>query len=257
MPSPLKFPRFSQLRAPGYANGFYAVKVTDGRLNDLEDISAAVATTWPPGSADFPPATPSAYDDEFDGLSSVTWSNTPVAPASWDINSTRDHHAYLRAAGTGVEYVGKLQPIPASYPFTITTKVTGNTARAGFQRGGGIAIGPASPTGASAMLYYGSFHDSGLALRSYTNRILGTFTGGFTSAGATAQLGAHWGPHYHRVIANSATSFTYEASVDGFAWIRIETALNPGFTPGVMGIVGDEEAAAGGVDSYFDFFRVT
>lgn len=202
---------------------------------------------------DSPPGSPNAKDDEFDGSSSVTWTTTPTAPNAWDINSTRAGFAYLKASGTGGVYVGKYQAVPASYPYTITAKVT-STARANNHRGGGIILAPASPTGASALYYFGSLYSS-VAPR-YAARILGTFNGGFTSASG-AVLSGSWTPIYIRVIVNSATSVTCQASADGVSWFTSEAAFNPGFTPAFMGLAANEESALGGVESWFDWWRIT
>jgi hypothetical protein len=59
------------------------------------------------------------------------------------------------------------------------------------------------------------------------------------------------------MVVTSATNVSCYGSADGRAWFAIETGLNPGFTPGVMGVCANEEGTAGPVEAYFDFFRVT
>lgn len=202
-------------------------------------------------AVDTKPGSPNAKDDEFDGTSSVTWTNTPTAPNAWDINTTRAGHAYLKASGSGAALVGKYQAVP-SFPFTITAKLSSTTGRAGFHRGGGIFIAAASPTGSSNAVYVGAQNDS---QRVY-NRITETLGGSFVSQSAKTYYG-HWGPVYLRLVVTSATSVTPYMSHDGWSWLQIEAAFNPGFTPGVMGLCANEESAGGGVEAQFDFFRIT
>lgn len=215
-------------------------------------------SSYPPGSADIPPASPNARDDEFDGTSTVTWTTTPVAPTATDRGVTRPGHLRIQQA-TEVGYVGRHQPVPTAYPYTITAKVAGTTQRANFNRGGGIILGPAAPTQTSPLVYVGpvfnnSTSSGGLAYGHIAERILTKFDGTFTSQTAPWPAGA--GPYYLRVRVNSATSVDTFLSTDGWAWVPWETGFNPGFTPGVMGLaIG--AITTGGHEAFFDFFRVS
>jgi hypothetical protein len=209
------------------------------------------SSSWPPGSADKPPTTANAKDDEFDGTSGVTWTATPTAPNAWNINSNREHHAYIKASGSGSAYVGRYQAVPGSYPYTITSKVS-TTARGNFQRGGGIILAPAAPTGTSNIVYVGSLYNNGRVVE----RIIAQFGGTFVSQTA-ALLAGYWGPVYVKLTVNSATSMSSWASTDGFAWLPIEAAVNPGFTPAYMGLALNDETLGAGCEGWFDFFRVT
>jgi len=204
------------------------------------------------GNADAHPVTANSHDDEFDGSSTVTWSATPTAANASNINTTRPGHLYLKASGSGAAYVGKVRAVPGSTPFTITAVLKGFTARANYHRGGGIILGPASPTGSSNLLYCGAAFNASIGVQ----RIVAQFGGTFGSQ-TSALLPNHWGPTYLKVVVNSSTSVDTFASVDGWAWLPIETAFNPGFTPGVMGLACNEENSGGGQESYFDWFRVT
>jgi hypothetical protein len=208
-------------------------------------------TGYPPGSADIPPVSPNAKDDEFDGTSTVTWTSTPTAPNAWDINTTRAHHAYLKASGSGAALVGKYQAVPASYPYTITAKVT-STGRSNYHRTGGIFVAAASPTGSSNAVYLGGEFSTSMQ----SGRILQTLGGTYTSQ-TIGYLINHFAPLYMKMKVNSATSIDMWVSVDGYSWMRVETAYNPGFTPGVMGMICNEESAGGGVEAFYDFFRIT
>lgn len=202
-----------------------------------------------------PPTTPGAYDDEFDGLSGVTWTATPTAANTFDINTTARHHAYIKASGSGAALVGKHQPVPGAYPYTITAKVS-STARANYHRGGGIFVAPASPTGTSNIAYLGVLYHTSYGNRS-VQRVLQSFAGSSVSNTSQGNANTDWGPMYLKMVVNSATSIDTYVSRDGMAWFPVESGFNPGFTPGVMGICCNEESAGGGVEAYFDFFRVT
>lgn len=218
------------------------------------DLNAAILGLV--NQADYLPASPSAYDDEFDGSSGVSWTTTPTAPNAYDVNSTAPGCAYVRASGSSAAMVGKYQAIPGSYPFTITARVS-STARANYHRGGGIFIAPATPTGSSNLLYLGHLFHTTYGTRN-VQRTIQSFAGSAVSnTGQTLLANNCWGPLYLRLVANSATSVTSQASLDGKAWFTVESAANPGFTPGVMGFSCNEEGSAVGVEAFFDFFRVT
>lgn len=209
---------------------------------------------------DPPPNAPNAKDDEFDGSSSVTWTSTPTAPNAFDINSTEPGFMYLKASGSGAAIVGKYQAVPGSYPYTITTKVF-STGRASFHKAGGIFLVGATPTGASTALIV--THAARSGAQAGVQRVLITLGGTFGSEAPTApgmlpetQGPAH-GARYLRVVVNAANNVDTYASADGKAWHLVEAAANPGFTPAFMGLGCNEESAGGGVEAYFDFFRVT
>lgn len=212
---------------------------------------------YPAGSADRPPTSANAKDDEFDGTSSVSWSSTPTAPAAWDINTSRPHHAYLKASGTAAAYVGKLQATPGSYPYTVTAKLSSATIRARYQRAC-LILSPASPTGTTSFCGVISMWNpdqAGSAGGFSASRQTAQFGGTFGSIAGATFLGA--GALYMRLVVNSATSVDFYASTDGWSWVPLQTGLNPGFTPALMGLAVNDESANSGVEAYFDFFRVT
>lgn len=234
---------------------------SSGTVTTVEGGGSGGGSTYPPGSADIHPTTPNAKDDEFDGTSTVTWSATPTAANAFDINTTRADHAYIKASGSGSAYVGKVQPVPGSFPFTITAKVKSSTGRANNHRLGGIVLGPASPTGTSTMIYLGQTWDTTNhgAPGTGVNRMQVQFGGTFGTVAAARPLIGHHSELYLRMTVTSATSISTWTSTDGYAWTPVESAFSPSpaFTPGVMGIVCSEEGSAVGVESYFEWFRVT
>lgn len=227
------------------------VTASSGTGEVIVTIPGGSGSSYPPGSADKPPASPNGKDDEFDGTSSVTWTSSPTAPNAFDINTSRESHMYLKASGSGAAYVGKYQAVPGSYPYTITTKVS-TTARGNFQRGGGIILAPTTPTGTSNIVYVGSLYNNARVVE----RIIAQFGGAFVSQ-TSAILSGYWGPVYLKLTVNSATSMSSWGSTDGYNWIPIETAVNPGFTPAYMGLALNDETLAAGCEAWSDFFRIT
>lgn len=220
--------------------------------------SGGGGSSWPPGSADKPPTSPNAKDDEFDGSTSVTWTDTPTAAALWNVDGDRSHHLHLQAASAQAgNTVGKYQSAPGSYPYTFAAKLAGHDLRAnyGFV---GLLLAPAAPTSTSLMVYFGPQYNSGssgLSVRRGSNNFAGT--GSFSETVAPAFWTNMILPIYLRMIVSSATSVALQMSADGWAWVPVQTGFNPGFTPGVMGLVANYNSGGNTVDSYFDFFRVT
>jgi hypothetical protein len=199
-----------------------------------------------------PPTSPNAKDDEFDGTSSVTWSNTPTAAATASHNSKSPGRLFLNVASGVGAFGGRVQAVPGGYPYTITTRIAHATIFGNYQKAG-IILGPSSPTGSSGMLM-GGLQFAGIP---QCNRWLGNFNGTFTS-GATFVDYIGQSPIYFRATVASATSVTTYVSNDGVTWVTIESAFNPGFTPGVMGLgISDDTGSSRGCAASFDFFRVT
>jgi hypothetical protein len=151
--------------------------------------------------------------------------------------------------GSGTNFVGKVQAVPAGYPFTITTRVR-FAALGGQYPFAAILVGPASPTGSSVT------HGLILVLIAGVptlQRLTGTFAGGSQSASTPITL--IMPPLYLRLVLASASSMTSQYSYDGLNWITHESGFTTSITPGVMGLVVSANGA-GGCTAAFDFFRV-
>lgn len=199
------------------------------------------------------PASPSAFDDEFDGTSGVTWTSTPTAPSTYDVNTTVDNCGYVRSNGNTSKFIGKYHAIPGAYPFTITAKVfafpKGNT-----NLGLGLFISETPVVAGSPIMFVGPIQSGGSRIiqrLSYNDFDTTSFV-----SSATSPTSGYVGPLYIRIIAASATSFTLQTSVNGQLWQTVVSAFNPGFTPGVMGFALSENGSAD-YDGAIEFFRVT
>lgn len=229
-----------------------------GTVTTIEGGGTGGGSSYPLGSPDAPPAVPNAKDDEFDGTSSVSWTSTPTAPNAFDIDTTSRGCMYVKASGSGAAPVGKYQAVP-SFPFTITTKVF-STGRLSFHKAGGILLIPATPTGASSavLLSHTARSAANAGIQRTAITLGGTFASESTNPGPLAVVkGEAMGARYLRMKVNSATSIDCYCSADGRAWLPVETGFNPGFTPAFMGLGCSEENSGGGVEAYFEFFRVT
>lgn len=196
-----------------------------------------------------PPSSPNAKDDEFDGTSSVTWSNTPTAATTATIDTTVAGALYVQHL-SGTTMGGKVQAVPASYPFTITTRVRFATLQSNFQLAE-ILVAPASPTTTSV--------SHGLAVVAISGvftlqRLTSTLSLGSQTASTGVQVPAP--PLYLRLVFASAASMTSQYSMDGLTWITHESGFTTAITPGVMGLICTGNGA-GGMTAAFDFFRVT
>lgn len=221
--------------------------------------ASAVAWVHAPTAADFevshlhepaPPSSPSAYDDEFDGWSTVTWSDTPTAATTKDTNSFVSGCLHLKGVGTNNNLIGVVQAPPGSFPYTITFQLASRGAPVNYHRNGGIILSNGLTSG-SSVWYVGQVWD-GLQKWWVGNQ---SYAGAFyTSPGSHAGRGD---AKYGRVTVASASSATAYYSDDGYVWVELVT-FNPGFTPTHMGLACSQDTTNSiNTEATFGFFRVT
>lgn len=213
--------------------------------------SGGSGTTWSADSPDKPPATRSTYDDEFDGSTAPTWTAFG-SPAVDVVHTNRPGHLHLRSAGTGSMLVGRVQAAPTTFPFTVKAKLASSTFRQNFQRGGGLCFFPAGAISlTSTPRYWGVVYDSGYKTSLITYADLDSFSSQVIGIPPSAPRG----PFYFRAVFASATSVTCAWSEDGWAWYELAAQTLP-WDIGQIGLACSEEAT-GGLDAYFDWFRVS
>lgn len=201
-----------------------------------------------PYPLDIPPGTPNAKDDEFDGTSSVIWTPTPSAATATNINPLLAPSILeIVQSGSG-NFQGLMQAVPGSYPYTITACLAYTDMLGANDRGGMLFIAPAAPTLTSQAIVIGRAAQVGFAGAFQLN---GTFTN------VVNPQVASYNRLYVRIRVNSATSVDSWFNEDGSGWIPRHVAVNPGFTPGVMGMAASRGSGTMGSRAMWDWFRVT
>lgn len=200
-----------------------------GGLSDYVSGAAGSGQIIIPGIAGSPdqvPASPSTYDDEFDG-SLAAW----TVLGSLDVSNVSDFasHWHVRKATVGLQIHGIYKAAP-SLPYAVVAKISDYTAiRAGNYTEYGLALGDATPT-AWCSFSFSTFNNS-LQRDTWTNNT----TRASTANGSTGDLQSL--PPYLMVVVNSATSVDCYWSQLGLTWKKVFAGVNPGFTPVQIAVV--------------------
>lgn len=221
---------------------------------DKSEFTITTASQQEPHTASqqepHPPASPSAYDDEFDGSSTVSWLDTPTAATTKDIDSFSPGCLHLEGVGTGNNMIGVVQTAPGSFPYTITTRIVGRGAPVNYHRHGGIILCNGITSG-SVIWYVGQVWEGAELHRAFSQTLGGSWIGG--APGWTGRESAK----FERVTVTSASSATAYFSDDGYVWVAYNT-FNPGFTPTHIGLgCSQENSGSIPAEATFGFFRVT
>lgn len=219
--------------------------------SDWATVGGGSSSGYPDGSPDKPPTVPNAKDDEFSAAGLTGWT-TFGSPTTVDVDTTVEDHLYIKPTiASGDSAQGVYKTVPASYPYTLTTKLADGNLNANFNRAG-LFIGDASP-GKLHSIMHG--YSGGALIMAQTEAASPTSSpaaAGTVTFNATPLL-----PVYLRIIVTSATSVTYQYSLNGKVWRTVVAADNPGFTPAVMGIWSQSNNATSGGDTAWQFFRVS
>lgn len=256
----LLFPRMTTTQRDAIAsppNGLLVYNSTTGAVNAraagawvaLATGSATAALLTP----DSVPASPSAYDYEFDGTSSGT------LPTGWSWLLQQTGVTYRERVGVGVlafATAAKMGWIERAFPsestWDIYTKITFSVTRSAPSD---FAFFLKDATG-KAVTY-------GFAITTGTNReSYGFVASNWTSAttwNAFVQQSAAYSdqmPLYLRLRKVSSTSYTLYVSADGEAWTVVFSGLNPTFigTPTTFGIMVQSAVVA---EYAVHYFRLT
>lgn len=190
-------------------------------------------------------ASSSVHDDEFDA--SLSGWTTLGTPTTLDADTTVPGHLYIQpVVATGDNAQGVYKTPPAA-PFTVTAKLSDALFLSNFNRAG-LFIGPATPGAMRSVLAGYSGGDllvgKGEAA-SPTGALTFSLTEPFT-------LGL---PLYLRITVNSATDVDYLFSYGGKVWHELQTADDPGFTIGSVGLWSQAHHASKGGRSAWDWIR--
>lgn len=197
-------------------------------------------------SADVPPASPSAYDDEFPaGSINAKWS-------TWDVagiltKSISNNHLKLKITGNGSDrWAGLYQAVPGS-EFAIYTKmgVTGtltNFMEACIFVSENLGSNPSTADFRTLEYVVGAALDQ-------------PFTRTWSAYNGSASASTQWGipAAYARMRLNGTTCST-DFSIDGVNWLELAT-VTLGFTPVHMGLAFNNTTNGVAKDAFFKFFR--
>lgn len=223
------------------------------------DSAQALGVKWatPSGGAsyenaiDAPPASPSAWDDEFDGISldeKWSWVNQSTAVASVSGGVLN-----INAPKGAIACRGIVQPVPESQDFTIVTKFLGCDYWGSYAKTG-ILISE-SLTGKQVGIWH-----------AYDGNWKGLMGEIFNSPGSRKSFAYYGAPVLPvssyiraRVYYDGTTWYVdFYYSTNGFIWNLCKSALALEFTPGYVGLGLDFEISAGTTyNTMFDWFRVT
>jgi hypothetical protein len=225
----------------------YGVAKTNSAIADVVSVAAGAGTVeidGLKGSPDAVPASPSAYDDEFNTLSGWTTLGALDTLNATDVPS----HVHLAKTTSGIRIDGIYKACP-SLPFTVTAHLTDQLCWTNYQQAG-IMLGEASP--GKLLVFGGRFHTSfGGFVWEYS-----TWTNNTTHvADADTYQGAVYkGARFLRFVVHSSTNVDILVSEGGRSWAPLYTAVNPGFTIGSVGLhlYGYSGAT---VESFVDWIR--
>lgn len=197
------------------------------------------------------PAAPSgAGDDEFDTPDTTPFANWTVlgSPTAHDIDTTAADRYYVKwNAGTS-GWGGIYKAVP-SMPFTVTALLSGCSAQGDYSSAG-LFIGEATP---GKMEVVGFAHGNlprGYMMEYFTNPTTYAGTAGYTVANRPKKV-------FMKIVVASSTDVSYYVSEDGFTWVTITTARNPGFTVASVGLAAKCENGTYANEAVFEWIRFT
>jgi len=200
-----------------------------GGASDVAMLASGSGSSRLPGIevADRAPASPSAYDDEFDGgLSTWTTMGSPDILNTSDIPS--NVHMRVNSSAYQLDGIYKAMPTP---PFTMTVKFSDYRFVSQYNA---YTIGVGHSDGNNPWWVFGNAQVNDYGLRTdwftalWSNRttrsaVADTNTGGYMQ-------------RYMRMIVTSATDIVCQRSHGGLVWVTSRTSTNPTFTPTKIGI---------------------
>jgi hypothetical protein len=210
-----------------------------------------MAKIWLP---DYPPASASAYDDEFADASFDTglWTEWD-APSKLTVSEGAYGLSLLQTTAAGDNLTGVYQAVPPSGNYAIWTKLSLSSLRANYCFGG-LLLGQDlvnNPTTSDAIV----IHLAAGATSQYVevNRYNAyNSINGYLVSIADVVIGT--GVYFR--IRKASTTWSFDYSNDGIAWMQIYTTASIPFTPAQMGLFSNNLNSAVDLRASFAFFRV-
>jgi len=210
---------------------------------DLVQVAVGAGNVRIPGLSGSPdrlPASPSAYDDEFDTLTGWTTLGTLDVLNVTDFPS----HLHMKRAQAAWNVDGIYKAIP-SMPFTVTCKMNDYFLKDNYEMHG-LLLAEAGP---GKLVHWGPWYVAGenmgyVIWNSRTSR--NTYAYAAKSRLKTAYL---------RLVVTSSTSVAFQYSEDGLIWVTMYTGINPGFTIAYVGLAMSGNDNADTVEGVWDWIR--
>ena len=214
---------------------------------DLVQVASGAGSVRIPGlkgSPDVVPASPSAYDDEFNSLTGWTTLGTLDTLNVTDFAS----HLHIKRACAAWEVSGIYKALP-SVPFTVTAKIADGTVNTNYQSIGLILL----EAGNAKMHMWGSTWASTLgnliAFRSWWSN--------HTTRTSYASVATPRFVPYFRIIVTATNNVAFDYSYDGFIYNRLSSAVDLTFTPAYVGLAMSGQDTALTVEAAIDWIRFT
>jgi len=188
------------------------------------------------------PASPSSFDEEFDGTLTGWTAINPGGNLTYDANATIPSHLYMSLAATvGEDTFGVYKAAPTP-PFTVTAKVCGflDFSNNGYcYQAWGIGVGEASPgryVGIWAPNNEYTDTTTTVEFNEWTDPT--TFSRSLTLAPNAEGYAMH-GEWYLRLVVTSATSIASYYSPNGLLWLPRYPAYapSPAFSGGGLSVI--------------------
>lgn len=223
-----------------------------GGGSDLVQVASGAGSVVIPGlkgSADAVPASPSAYDDEFNTTDTTDpiggWTTLGTSFDALNSNSDAASHLHMKKIAPGTFQVYGIYKTAPSVPYTVTCKVTDYQKLGGYAQAG-LMITETSP---GKLFVFGPCSSSGLdwvagAWASRTSR----------SSAIESRPGLGW-VQYMRMIITSGTNVTCQVSDNGLVWHTIHSSLNSGLTPANVGLFITGQDGNVLCEGFFDWIR--
>jgi hypothetical protein len=201
-------------------------------------------------SADAPPVSPTALDDEFDDATlDGKWSEfDPNGILTVSESSVYKAAVLSEATRAGDNIVGLHQTIPAG-DFTIWTKVSALALRKNHHLFG-LALWE-NPADVSKTLMTNNLTING------TNTLweVCKFNNHNTFNSAPLSVAVNYQTHVYLRIKRISTDYYFAYSTDGISWMEYNGALNPLATPTTFGIFSSNVNTGITIRAIFPFFR--